>query len=91
MLAAMKIYEGSNKDGEITYLEVPNTFLSRKGVLSIIKKIPGAQDILFQSGDVFCTFELNGKKFEVLEPFNDSSRFHIGEKEAKPSNELETH
>ncbi|MGZ5018647.1 MAG: hypothetical protein ACXV8U_23005 [Methylobacter sp.] len=27
----MKLYEGTNKDGELAYLEVPNTFLSRKG------------------------------------------------------------
>jgi hypothetical protein len=85
----MKIYEGANEEGEMAYFEVPNTFLSRKGVLKIVQGIPGVQNVTFKKGDVFCSFAINSREFDAWEPFNDNSRFHVGEKEARPSSELE--
>jgi len=87
----MKIYEGKDENGKLLYFEVPNTFLFRSSAIKVINSIPGVE-ILSKTkrNDVFCTFSLGNRIFEIMEPFGDNSRFHIGEKEAKESNELET-
>jgi hypothetical protein len=87
----MKIYEGYNNDGELAYFEVPNTFLSRKTAIKIIKEIPNVEVLKEEKrGDVFCVFKLNEKEFEIWEPYGDNSRYHIGEKgEVNCSKELQ--
>ena len=86
----MKIFEGHNTEGDLVYFEVDNTFLSRKTAISIIKEIPDV-NVLHEEKceDVFCIFEVGGKLFEIMEPFGDNSRYHIGEKPIQKSNELE--
>ena len=85
----MKIYEGLNDKGQLAYFEVSNGFLTRKSAVGIIREIPGAQIIKVEIGkDTFCIFKLGGRVFELMEPFGDSSRFHIGEPSVRYSPEL---
>lgn len=87
----MKIYDGKNSNGEFIYFEIPNTFLSRKVAIKIIKKIPNVEIIEEEiKDDAFCIFKLGEKIFEIMEPFGDNSRYHIGEKVAQNSNEIKT-
>jgi hypothetical protein len=86
----MKIYEGHNKEGELVYFEVPNTLLSRRTAIKIIKSIPTAEVIKEEiKEEVFCTFRVGNRTFEIMEPFGDNSRYHIGERPIVNSNELE--
>ena len=86
----MKIYEGRNENGQLVFFEVPSSFLTRKAAVRIIREIPGSQILKEKMGeDVFCTFKLGGRIFELMEPFGDNSRFHIGEAEAQYSPELQ--
>lgn len=59
-------------------------------LLKIIKAIPDVK-ILEENkrDDVFCIFKLGDKVFEIMEPFGDNSRFHIGEPNVKSSKELQ--
>ncbi|THB76759.1 MAG: hypothetical protein D6B25_08940 [Desulfobulbaceae bacterium] len=85
----MKVFEGHNQAGELIYFEIPNTFLPRRSAVKIIKRIPGVKGISEKLGDdVFFEFNLNDKTFEIMEPFGDNSRYHIGEETACYSAEL---
>ena len=88
----MKIYEGHNKEGEFVYFEVSNILLLRSKAIKTIKEIPNAEILNEEKReDVFCTFKVNEKVFEIWEPYGDSSRFHIGEQgEVQSSEELQT-
>jgi hypothetical protein len=86
----MKLFEEHNEEGELVYFEVPNTFLSRKSAVKIIKGIPNVVILKEEKReDVFCTFRLGDKVFEIMEPFGDNSRYHIGEAQIQNSRELE--
>jgi len=87
----MKIYEGHNNEGQLVYFEVPNTFLPRKTAIKIIKGIPNVEVLKVEkSKDVFCTFKVGDRYFEIMEPWGDNSRFHISEVgEVQSSNELQ--
>ena len=86
----MKIYEGRNTSDELVYFEVPNTFLPRRSAIKLIKNIPGVEVINEEiNKDVFCTFKLGDRSFQIMEPFSDNSRYHIGEAIVTKSNELE--
>ncbi len=86
----MKIHEGHNNEGQLVYFEVPNTLLPRKAAVNIIREIPNVE-ILKQDkrDDIFCIFKLGGIVFEIMEPFGDNSRYHIGEPKARSSQELQ--
>ena len=85
----MRIYEGFDEKGQLTYFEVPNGFLTRKSAIGIIREIPDSQIVRVEIGeDIFCIFRLGGRVFELMEPFGDSSRFHIGEPIVRYSPEL---
>jgi len=86
----MKIYEGHDQEGKLVYFEVPHLLLSRRTAIKIIRSIPGVEVIKEEiRKDVFCTFKVTDRIFEISEPFGDNSRFHIGEKPIHNSNELE--
>ena len=86
----MKIYEGHDNEGDLVYFEVPNIFFSRRTAIKIVKKIPNVEVLKEDNrDDVFCTFKLGDRVFELMEPYGDNSRFHIGEKAVKNSKELE--
>ncbi len=86
----MKIFEGKDEKGDLVYFEVPNTFLSRRSAVNIIRRLHNANVLSTEyKNDIFCTFILNNRSFELLEAFGDNSRYHIGEKNIKSSSELE--
>lgn len=86
----MKIYDGHNEKGKLVYFEVANTFLSRKTTIKIIESIPNVHVIRKNlRDDIFCEFKANERVFEVMEPFGDNSRYHIGEREIGHSAELQ--
>lgn len=87
----MKIFEGKDERGNLAYFEIPNTFFGRTDFIKAIKKLGGAKIIsITKHDDIFCIFEFGSKVFEIMEPFGDSSRFHISEKIARSSQELKT-
>ena len=69
--------EGNN----LSYFEVSNTFLTRRGAVRVIRKNPNVKILkvpkYFSDSDAFCEFELNNKKITVVEPYGDNSRFDI--------------
>ena len=86
----MKTFEEYNSEGQLIYFEVSNTFLPRKSAVRIIKEISNVE-ILEEDkrADVFCIFKLGNKVFEIMEPFGDNSRYHVGEPKVQNSKELE--
>ena len=85
----MKTYDGHNDKSELVYFEIPNIFLPRRTAIKIIKSIPTVQVIKENlRDDNFLEFKVNNKSFEIMEPFGDNSRYHIGEKEVQFSKEL---
>ncbi len=87
----MKTIEVYNKYEKMVCFEVPNTFLTRRTAISIVSKIPEVVVLrINKREEAFCTFKLGSRTFDLWEPFGDNSRFHIGEKVAEFSNELET-
>ena len=91
----MKIYEGRNDSGQLCYFEVDNILIGRSKACRIVESIPGVtlskrhRPWRFEHDEVFCVFTLNGKTFEIWEPFGDNSRYHVGETKAAWSPELE--
>jgi hypothetical protein len=86
----MKIYEAHNNEGQLIYFEVPNILLSRKSAVNIIKEMPNVEILKEDKrDDIFCIFKLGGTVFEIMEPFGDNSRYHIGEPKARSSQELQ--
>ncbi len=91
----MKTYEGRDEKGRVIYFEVPNALLSRRAACKLVSRVPGVSIASESSSwfsardDIFCRFQLNGKQFELWEPYGDSSRFHIAAKPLGPSTGLE--
>ncbi len=84
----MKIYPNPT-NGRVSYFEV-SSLLTRYGAVRFVKTIPGVEIVsLTQREDVFCTFRLGSRIFEIWEPWGDNSRFHISEKNAVDSDEIE--
>jgi hypothetical protein len=81
----MKTYDLIDDSGRLFAFEVPSR-LGRVGIRKIIEKIPGAKILKFYGyfatggEDIRGEFELNGKIFDVFEPFGDNSRYWIGPK-----------
>ena len=79
----MKTFPLQNEDGKLHAFEVPNLLLSRRGVVKLVSKIPGASIIKrpryfsWFREDEFCKFEVDGKIFVVEEPYGDSSRLLV--------------
>lgn len=87
----MKIFKGKNENGKLVYIEISNFFLSKSSFIECIQKMKDVNNITITANqDIFCTFDFNDKEFEIMESFGDSSLFHISEKTAKSSKEIET-
>ena len=84
----MRIYE-NRVNGRIAYFEF-SSLLTRYGAIRVVRTIPGVVILsVARRDDVFCIFTLGSRIFELWEPWGDNSRFHVGEKQALPSDELE--
>jgi hypothetical protein len=79
----MRTYDLTSDGGELVGFEVENTFLGRRGVVDVVRRIgggvvlsePGAFEVL---GDApFCRFRVGATSFVAIEPFGDNSRYWI--------------
>src|SRR5437879_1818550 len=81
----MIVHDLTDKEGRVFAFEIENFRFSRKSVCKLVQSIPGARVLRspkkFLSWfreEVFCEFEVHGKKFGAWEPFGDNSRYWIG-------------
>ncbi len=91
----MKTYENHNADGVLQSFEVPNSALSRRAVVRILKSVPDLKILRepkiilsWFREDVFCEFEFAGVRYQVEEPFGDNSRFWVGGSETTEEFEI---
>ena len=81
----MKTFDLHDKEGRLHAFEISNSGIGRRGVLKVVRAIPGArvtrEPMRFLSWfreDEFCEFVLNDRTFIAQEPFGDNSRYWIG-------------
>lgn len=84
----MKAYVNHNAEGQIVSFEISN--IGRSRVCRFIDRTIPSANVNRQQSDDFCTFQLNGRRFVISEPWSDSSRYLIHEETPQPSVELET-
>ncbi|MCA9392587.1 MAG: hypothetical protein KC900_00145 [Candidatus Omnitrophica bacterium] len=83
----MKLHQLYDEAGHLYAFEVNNLMLSRTDAVNIVNSIPGARIIRkpgfcgYSFDDEFCEFKLGDKTFVIYEPWGDSSRFWIGQKQ----------
>ena len=82
----MRVFPLKDESGNVTAFEVPNWKLSRRRAGKIVDRVPGVSMEIrpkwpFSSGRtaVFCRFQLNGRVFEIEEPYGDNSRYLVCE------------
>lgn len=91
----MKIHQINDDNGQLHAFEVGNSLLGRKGVLKIVRNIPGVivteEPKLFSrtQREEFCRFQLDGQEFVVEEPFGDNSRYLISAVPPGPCHQFE--
>ena len=76
----MKINRLTNDLGDFRCFEIDNTTVSRNGVAKVVAKLADVKVThfpRFYDDEVFCEFELNSHKFEVMEPYGDSTTYDI--------------
>ncbi len=89
----MRVYDLHDPAGVLTAFEIPA--IGRQRVQRFVATLPGAKVLRrqrrFQIGqeEHFCEFEFDGRRFVIWEPWNDSSRFWIGEDQPQTSAQLE--
>ena len=82
----MKVYDLHDPNGHVFAFEVENIFLSRRGVVRVVRAIPGVvvarTPRLFSwlREEEFCEFVIDGQTFVAWESFGDNSRYWIGPK-----------
>ena len=81
----MIVYDLRDKEGRVFAFEIENSQFGRNSVCQLIQSFPGThilrspkKFLSWFREEVFCEFEVHGKKFMVLEPFGDNSRYWIG-------------
>ena len=76
----MKVIRHTNDDGEYRCFSISNDYLTRRGAVRVIKKIPETEinkkPVLF-GGEIFCEFTFKNHSFSIEEPWGDSSEFDI--------------
>lgn len=83
----MKIERLRNDQGKFRCFEVSNLIISRTGMYKVIQQLKGVAVThapKFRDVEVFCEFEFEGHKFEMSEPYGDSSVYDVvGSEEAE--------
>jgi hypothetical protein len=87
MQLKMKIYDHHNDAGALVSFEIRNIGRSR-ACRFIEQAFPQATVRREQSED-FCVFDLNGRMFNINEPWGDNSRYLVHEEPPQPSSELQ--
>jgi hypothetical protein len=84
MAPRMRTYDLQDAQGRIFAFEVANAGIGRRGAVAIVRTIPGVRIVRSPrpfSGfreEEFCEFEVNGRRFVIMEPFGDNSRYWVG-------------
>ncbi len=76
----MNINRLQNDQGDFRCFEIDNTIISRNGMAKVVAQLTDVKVThfpRFYDDEVFCEFELNGHKFEVMEPYGDSTTYDI--------------
>jgi hypothetical protein len=87
----MKVYELMDDSGRPFAFEIDNAGLGRRGVVRVVRSIPGAavtrtpKLLSWFREEQFCEFTVDGREFVAWEPYGDNSRYWIGPKEEPPN------
>jgi hypothetical protein len=76
----MKIERYINDQGDFRCFAVNNRKVSRSGMVKILSELNGVKILhhpKYNDIEVFCEFELDGHKFEISEPYGDSSDYDV--------------
>lgn len=88
----MRVHELRNAEGALHAFEV-SSLMGRRIACKIPTALPGVRVTKtytpFTSHEgAFCEFELNGEQYIIEEPYQDSSRFWVGPKQASAASSL---
>jgi hypothetical protein len=74
----MKVYDLHDAQGRLTGFEIDNGWLQPRGVRYVLNRLPRART-LPPSGapDERARFEVDGVRFQMIEPFGDNSRYLV--------------
>ena len=90
----MKTFEYRDQSEKLVSFEIDSRW-PRWLAYRLIRKLSGVRIIeplrhfAFSNQDVFCVFELDGKRLQIEEPWGDSSRYLISAVFEPANNELE--
>ena len=90
----MKVFDLADENGISFAFEVRNALLGRRGLCTVVSRIPGVRITMrpaFWSWfreEEFCRFEVDGIQFVAWEPFGDNSRYWIGPDPPRPIPQL---
>lgn len=76
----MKIERLTNDSGNFRCFEIENKIISRHGMSRVISKLEGVEithSPRFYDDEVFCEFKFKDIKFQMTEPYGDSSVYDI--------------
>jgi hypothetical protein len=83
----VKTFKQVDEAGNLVAFEV-SSVIGRWHICRFIEQRFPNTALTVKMGDSFAVFELDGRSFEILEPWGDSSRYHLAEKSPRPSVEL---
>ena len=87
----MNVYELRDPEGRIFAFEGDNTLLGRRGLVRVVRSIPGAvvtrtpKLLSWFREEEFCEFSVDGQPFVAREPYGDNSRYWVGPKAEVPA------
>jgi hypothetical protein len=88
----MKVDRLINDNGQFRCFEISNIIVSRTGMSRVISQLEGVvvtHRPKFYDDEFFCEFEFRGQRFEMSEPYGDSSVYDVTGPESTQT-ELET-
>jgi hypothetical protein len=91
----VSIYKLKDQAGRVFAFEIDIPVRGRRGVCSIVRKIPGVKVtrtprfLSWFREEAFCEFELGEVKYRAQEPFGDNSRYWIGPEDCRWHPEIE--
>ena len=74
----MKVYDQRDAQGCLTGFEIDNGWLQPRGVRYVLNRLPRARTLsLSGAPDERARFEVDGVRFQMIEPFGDNSRYLV--------------
>jgi hypothetical protein len=80
----MRVHDLTDAQGRVFAFEVSNAVIGRGGACLIVSQIPGSQIVRGPRSwswfreEQLCEFDVEGRRFVILEPFGDNSRYWVG-------------